>query len=310
MLSERTEGGIVVSTPAKLNLFLEVLGKRPDGYHDLETLMVAVTLEDKLEFQRDESGALTLTCDHPELSCGPDNLVLKAAQRLRRHGGTNRGARIHLTKRIPMQAGLAGGSSDAAATLKGLDELWSLGLSDQRLAEIGAEVGSDVAFFFSPGVAWCTGRGEKVEPIELGRTLDFVLMSPAVGLSTASVFREVEVPETPISGLAIREAVGRGDVEEIGRRLHNRLQEPAERLCPDVRQVREALAAANPAGILMTGSGTTVYALCRDRHDAIRVARMMGAEATGLSLAEGAANPSPAGLAGGKWKLQVVRSCR
>ena len=310
MLSERTADGIVVSTPAKVNLFLEVLGKRPDGYHDLETLMVAVTLEDRLEFQLDESGAMTLTCDRPELSCGPDNLVLKAAERLRRHSGTIQGARIHLSKRIPMQAGLAGGSSDAAATLKGLNDLWNLGLSDQRLAEIGAEVGSDVAFFFSPGVAWCTGRGEQVEPIELGRTLDFVLVSPAVGLSTARVFREVRVPGTPISGSAIRQAAARGDVEEIGRRLHNRLQEPAEKLCPEVREIREALAAANPAGVLLTGSGTTVYALCRDRDDAIRVARTMGAEATGLSLAEGAASPSPAGLAGGKWKLQVVRSCR
>jgi 4-diphosphocytidyl-2-C-methyl-D-erythritol kinase len=310
MLSERIADGLVISTPAKVNLFLEVLGKRPDGYHDLETLMVAVTLEDELEFQSDQSGALTLSCDRPELSCGPENLVLKAAERLRRHTGSKLGARIRLTKRIPMQAGLAGGSSDAAATLRGLNELWDLGLSDQRLAEIGAEIGSDVPFFFSPGVAWCTGRGEKVEPIPLGRDLDFVLASPAVGLSTASVFREVEVPQQAVSGAAIREAVRRGDVEEVGRRLHNRLQQPAERLCPQVREVREALAAANPAGVLMTGSGTTVYGLCRDRNDAIRVARTMSAEATGLSLPDGAANPSPAGLAGGKWKLHVVRSCR
>ncbi len=310
MLCERTADGFVVSTPAKVNLFLEILGKRPDGYHDLETLMVAVSLEDELELCRDDSGSLTLTCDHPELSCGPGNLVLRAAQRLRQHSGAKLGARIHLTKRIPMQAGLAGGSSDAAATLKGLNQLWNMRLPDQHLAEIGGEVGSDVPFFFSPGAAWCTGRGEKVEPIGLGRPLDLVLVSPAVGLSTATVFREVVVPNAPISGSAIREAVERGDVEEIGQRLHNRLQSPAEKLCPEVREIREALAAAKPAGILMTGSGTTVYGLCRDRDDAIRVARTMGAEATGLSLPEGAANPSPAALAGGKWKLHVVRSCR
>jgi 4-diphosphocytidyl-2-C-methyl-D-erythritol kinase len=209
-----------------------------------------------------------------------------------------------------MQAGLAGGSSDAAAALKGLNRLWDLRLTDHRLAEIGAEVGSDVPFFFSPGAAWCTGRGETVEPIRLGRTLDFVLVSPAVGLSTAQVFREVVAPNTPISGSAICEAVERGEVEEIGRRLHNRLQTPAEKLCPEIREIREVLAAANPAGVLMTGSGTTVYGLCRDRDDAIRVARTMGAEATGLSLSDKAANPSPAALAGGKWKLHVVRSCR
>ncbi len=308
MMSERSAGALVVSTPAKVNLFLEVLRKRPDGYHDLETLMVAVTLEDELEFERDISGALSLTCDNPDLSCGPENLVLKAAERLRQHTGCRDGATIRLAKRIPMQAGLAGGSSDAAATLKGLNRLWQLGLPNERLAEIGAEVGSDVPFFFSPGAAWCTGRGEKVEAVSLGRTLDFVLVSPAVGLSTASVFREVSVPKQPVSGAAIREAVS--DVEALGRLLHNRLQEPAEKLCPEVQKVRDALAAAKPAGVLMTGSGTTVYALCRDRDDAVRVARTMGAEATDSSPPDGATGPSPAGLAGGKWKLHVVRSCQ
>src|SRR5439155_2148134 len=108
---------------------------------------------------------------------GPGNLVLCAANSLKRHAKYAGGAAIHLAKRIPMQAGLAGGSSDAAATLKGLNRLWSLGLPDVELARLGAEVGSDVAFFFAPGAAWCTGRGEKVEPVTLGRTLDFVLAS-------------------------------------------------------------------------------------------------------------------------------------
>src|SRR5262245_8635037 len=173
MPSERDSQSLSLLAPAKVNLFLEVLGKRPDGYHDLETLMVAIDLCDRLEFRPDDSGAVTLTCDDPGLTCGPANLVLKAADRLRRHTNHSGGARIHLAKRIPMQAGLGGGSSDAATTLKGLTRLWSLGLPDSELAKIGAEVGSDVAFFFSPGAAWCTGRGEKVEPVTLGRTLEF-----------------------------------------------------------------------------------------------------------------------------------------
>ena len=132
---------LVLLAPAKVNLFLEVLAKRPDGYHDLETLMVAVDLFDRLEFAPDDSGALTLTCDDPGLTCGPENLVLKAAEKLRRHANHPGGARIHLEKRIPMQAGLAGGSSDAAASLKGLNTLWGLGLPDPELARLGAEVG-------------------------------------------------------------------------------------------------------------------------------------------------------------------------
>jgi 4-diphosphocytidyl-2-C-methyl-D-erythritol kinase len=310
MMSERSAGALAVSAPAKVNMHLEVLGKRPDGYHDLETLMVAVTLEDELELERDNSGVLSLSCDNPDLSCGPDNLVLKAAEHLRQHTGCRNGATIRLVKRIPMQAGLAGGSSDAAATLKGLNRLWQLGLRNERLAEIGAEVGSDVPFFFSPGAAWCTGRGEKVEAVSLGQELDFVLVSPGAGLSTARVFREVSVPKQPVSGDAIRDAVKQGDVEAIGRLLHNRLQEPAKKLCPEVQKVRDALAAAKPAGVLMTGSGTTMFGLCRDRNDAMRVARTMGAEATGSSLPDGEANPSPAGSSGGKWQIRIVRSCQ
>src|SRR5262249_968079 len=175
MTRERRPASLATQAPAKVNLFLEVLGKRPDGYHDLEPLMVAVDVTDTLEFWPDESGALTLTCDAPGLTTGPDNLVLRAAESLKRQVNHRGGAAIHLAKRIPIQAGLAGGSSDAATTLKALNRLWNLGLTDTELARVGAEIGSDVAFFFASGAAWCTGRGEKVEPITLGRPLDFVL---------------------------------------------------------------------------------------------------------------------------------------
>src|SRR5438067_3423529 len=163
MSRDRVTDALVVETPAKVNLHLEILARRPDGYHDLETLLVAVSLYDTLEFRPDRSGALTLTCNRPDLSCGPDNLVLKAAAALRRHSGYSGGAAIHLTKVIPMQAGLAGGSSDAAATLSGLNRLWNLGLEKDELARLGAEIGSDVPFFFAAPAAWCTVRGEIVE---------------------------------------------------------------------------------------------------------------------------------------------------
>jgi 4-diphosphocytidyl-2-C-methyl-D-erythritol kinase len=306
MTSERNTEAFAVQAPAKVNLFLEVLAKRPDGYHDLETLLVAVDLYDSLEFHAEATGALSLSCDDPGLSCGPDNLVLRAATKLRQHTGCSQGARIHLRKRIPMQAGLAGGSSDAAATLSALNRLWYLGLSRDELLRIGAELGSDVNFFFAAPAAWCTGRGERVERQTLGRTLDFVLAHPGVGLSTAQVFREVRVPEHPLSGAAIREAVGRGDVEEVGRLLHNRLQEPAEALCPAVRVLRNELEAAGPARCLMTGSGSSVFALCRDRPEALRVASRLDAVVPNLS---GTESPTPAGVPGGRWKLHVVRSC-
>ena len=152
---------VVVAAPAKLNLFLEVLRKRPDGYHDLESLMVAVDLFDTLEVRADPAGTISLECDPPGLPTGPENLVVKAARVLRdRVKRPELGAAIRLTKRVPTQAGLAGGSSDAALTLLALNEIWKLALTRDELAAIGAAIGSDVAFFLSPPAGWCTGRGK------------------------------------------------------------------------------------------------------------------------------------------------------
>src|SRR5205807_9808037 len=136
------------------------LHKRPDGYHEIATLMVAIRLMDTLVFK--EEPDLRLGCNRPDLSTGPDNLIMRAAKLLRERTGCTRGAHIHLVKRIPMAAGLAGGSTDAAAALWGLSRLWGLRMSTGELAKLGAELGSDVPFFFHTPAAWCTGRGEKV----------------------------------------------------------------------------------------------------------------------------------------------------
>lgn len=266
-------GGLVLAAPAKLNLFLEVLGKRPDGYHALETLMVAVDLFDTLELRLLERGAIELECDPPGLPTGPENLVYKAAERLRQ--SVNRpelGAAIRLTKRIPAQAGMAGGSSDAATTLDGLNAVWNLGLSLPELARVAAEVGSDVAFFLQPPAAWCTGRGEIVEPERGGRAFDFVVVNPPVGVSTAAAFRALRVDATPRSGEPCREAFRAGDADGLGRSLFNRLQGPAFGLAPLVEVVYRRLAGLNPAGCLMSGSGSAVFAVCRDRAEAVALA--------------------------------------
>jgi 4-diphosphocytidyl-2-C-methyl-D-erythritol kinase len=301
MLSERCADAVVVWAPAKVNLFLEVLAKRADGYHEINTLMVTVSLYDTLEFKEEASGDIRLHSDHPNLSTGPDNLVCRAAELLRQRCGVRRGARIGLTKRIPLAAGLAGGSSDAAATLAGLNRLWGLGLADGELAALGADLGSDVPFFFSAPAAWCTGRGEQVTAVHLGRPLDVVLACPPAGLSTADVYRNVTVPERPETGADLLAAVAAGDVQAAGRRLHNRLQAAAEGLCPDVAHLRGRLAALGPAGQLMSGSGTSVFALCRDRAEALRVAG-------GLEGGRGDGG-TPGRPAGEGLRLFIVRSC-
>ena len=130
---------------------------------------------------------------------------------------------------------------------------------------MGARLGSDVPFFFGGTAAWCTGRGEMVAPLDCKKTLDLVLLCPPFGLSTRDVYREVTVPAQPASGEDIRGAVGEGNIEGIGRALFNRLEEPARRLCPELIRFRDRLAEQKPAGVLMSGSGSTWFALCRSR---------------------------------------------
>jgi 4-diphosphocytidyl-2-C-methyl-D-erythritol kinase len=275
MLSERHAGAIVIRAPAKLNLYLEVLHRRPDGYHAIDTLMVGVSLYDRLTFQEEKSRKIVLDSDHPTLSTGPDNLICRAATLLQQRTGYQHGARIRLRKRIPLAAGLAGGSTDAAAALLGLNRLWRTGWTAPELAALGAELGSDVPFFFYTPAAWCTGRGEQVEPLPLGRRLWFVLACPPVGLATADVYRCLVPPASPRSGADIRQAVTAGDVEAIGQALWNRLEEAAFTLCPAVARLRERLQRLQPAGQLMSGSGSSVFALCRDQEEASRIAHQL-----------------------------------
>jgi len=260
-----------VRTPAKVNLFLEVLGRRADGYHEVATLLLAIDLFDELDFRPAPTGDLSLTCDVPELLTGPENLVLTAARRLREETGFAGGATVRLTKRIPWAAGLGGGSSDAAATLAGLNELWKLGLSSAALARIGAEIGSDVPFFLNGPAAWCTGRGEMVTPVAVGRPFDLVLAKPSVGLATADVYRRVRTPANPVDGSAVKDALAAGDVDALGKVLFNRLQEPAFELAPTVADAERRMRSAGAAGVLMSGSGSCLFALCRSPEEARRV---------------------------------------
>ena len=179
---------------------------------------------------------------------------------------------MRLVKRIPMAAGLAGGSTDAAATLLGLNRLWQLEQTTSDLARLAAELGSDVPFFFHAPAAWCTGRGEIVSAVPVVGRLDLVLLCPSFGMPTAQVYRGVAVPPQAQNGEAIRAALSRGDVEEVGRRLLNRLKpEPAARLDARIADYYKRLAALAPAGQLMSGSGSSLFALCRSPSEAERI---------------------------------------
>jgi 4-diphosphocytidyl-2-C-methyl-D-erythritol kinase len=270
---------IVAWAPAKVNLFLEVLAKRPDGYHEIATLMVAVRLFDTLVFR--ESSDLTLHCYDKKLSSGDDNLGLKAAKLLQSRSQTKKGASIRLVKRIPMAAGMAGGSTDAAATLAGLDRLWQVGKSAGELAALSSEIGSDIPFFFRTPAAWCTGRGEVVTAVNLPIPLHFVLLCPSFGMATAAVYKNVVIPPQPVTGNEIKDALAKGDVDLLGRFMHNRLQLAAEKIDGRIGEYLAMLTRLKPAGCMMSGSGSTVFALCRSPEDAQRIAAELKTQTKG-----------------------------
>lgn len=267
-----TGSAVTVRAPAKVNLFLELRGRRADGYHDLETLMVAVDLADSLTVTASDGGELALTCNDPALDSSPANLVCRAAELLRQRTGHGGGSVMRLEKNIPTAAGLGGGSSDAAAALLALNQLWNLGQSRERLAEWAGELGSDVPFFLLGHAAWCTGRGEIVESLAPGGPLHFVLVCPPFGCPTAEVYRRSRVPDRPRDGTAIRRAVASGDAAAVGRELFNRLEAPAAELRPELPGLFDALRRLDPLGVALSGSGSTVFAVARDDSDARRIA--------------------------------------
>jgi len=271
---------LVVHAPAKLNLFLEVLGRRGDGFHELETLMVTVSLHDTLRFTEEPTPAIRLRChgrgDLSEVPSGDDNLVVRAARLLQEHTGTSRGARIDLWKRIPVAAGLAGGSTDAATTLVALDRLWELGLAPEELSSLAARLGSDVAFFVS-GVpaAICRGRGEEIHPVRLPLGLPVVIARPSGGLSTAEVFRHCRVAASPRSVQPLIDTLTGGRIAAASRLLHNSLQPTAEALKPEILQLITHLSHQPLLQPLMTGSGTACFGLCVSHRLARRIVRRL-----------------------------------
>ena len=262
-------GGLILSAPAKINLSLDVLGRRPDGYHALRSVMQTLELHDTLDLQAATS--TTFTCNAPALS-GDDNLVVRAARLLQATPGNTEGVAMTLTKRIPVDAGLGGGSSDAATALLGLNRLWKLGLARDRLATLGAELGSDVPFFFHAPSALVTGSGETVEALPPLPPAFVVLHRPPHGVSTARVFGALP-PDAYGEGSAtarLLAAVREGRPLEKWP-LSNGLQETVCRLYPEVAAALERLRRAGAPAPLMTGSGSTVYALFSRQAEARQV---------------------------------------
>lgn len=299
MQVRRGRDRIEVKAPAKINLLFEVLGRRVDGFHEIETLMVPISLYDTLTATDDPSGRVQLSAEWAagdvargrwvasagrpaddqtgDLPQGEQNICVLAVRLLAEKAAVSHGLQMTLVKRIPSAAGLGGGSSDAAAALVGANRAWNLGWSTERLAVVAAELGSDVPFFLAEGAAICRGRGEKVERTGNLGNLNLVVVRPPAGLSTASVYRECRPGERLQTAEAAVRAFRVGELAAIGKVAPNRLLEPARRLSPWIDRTLDRLKAEGCAMVGMSGSGTSCFALCRSRREAVRVSRRLAA---------------------------------
>ena len=252
---------LTIQAYAKLNLTLEVLGRRPDGYHETASIMQTLDLADTISIE--PSDALAVTCSDTNLD-GDANLAWQAADLLRRETGVDAGARIAIQKRIPVAAGLGGGSSDAAATLNGLNELWSLGLSKDRLRAIAAKLGSDAPFLIEGGTAIALGRGERVRHLPTPPNLPwFVLAFPKLELpdKTASMYRAITPRDFTRGGLTRKlEARIRGGGDAPPQLLFNAFDSVARSAAPNIERCWSDIHVAGAREIHVAGSGPSIYA--------------------------------------------------
>jgi 4-diphosphocytidyl-2-C-methyl-D-erythritol kinase len=291
-----------IRAPAKLNLFLDVLGRRGDGFHDLETLMVPVRLADQVsltptlssgEIYLDVRTAWPICSSNPMpvVSTGSDNLVVKSLKLFQERSGCQLGARVELVKRIPLAAGLGGGSSDAAAALRLANRAWRVNWAHDRLNELAAELGSDVPFFLSHGAAICRGRGERVERLPPLPPLYFVIVKPSVALGAGDVYNALDSIAEQKPSLArgqlnrlIANLYLRG-WHDLGMWMHNRLQAAASLLSPCVEKLRRVFAEFDFVAHQLTGSGSAYFGVCRHASHARRLASILRTRQLGLVYA-------------------------
>lgn len=278
---------LTIRARAKVNLGLEVLGRRPDGYHELLTCLSAIDLADRVTLQATGEG-IEVACDAPGVPTSSDNLAWRAADALRRAVATGAGVRIAIAKAIPVAAGLGGGSADAAAVLVGLNRLWGAGLSRARLHALAVTLGMDVPFFLGEGPVLAAGRGERLRPVRAGRPVPLVVVNPGFPLATREVYGRIE-PEDMSRGTRVRALVRAlpGGPRAIAPRLVNALEAAAARLWPGLGGVKAALLEAGALGAVMSGSGPTVI---------------------GIARSPAAARAIAGALAGRPWRLWVTRT--
>ncbi len=295
------EYSLTLRSPAKLNLYLKVINKRPDGFHNIQTLFERINLFDEVRFHANKTGKIRIICDHPHVPTGPKNLVYQAAEILRKNCGITKGVTIKIKKCIPVAAGLGGGSSNAATVLLGLNQIWDINLSKKQLLSYAARIGSDVSFFlYDCSWALGTGRGERIKKLDINTQLWHILVVPRVKVYTRKVYANVKIegraytqgcsdntmtpvratgntPETEKMNILTKKDQGvsilirslkKYNFSEIDRRLTNDLEKETTLLCPKLIQLKTCLKAMETFGVMVSGSGPSVFGITKTEEGA------------------------------------------
>lgn len=258
--------------PAKINLSLDVLRKRDDGYHDVEMIMTTIDLADRIEMYPIMQDRIVISMESRYVPNDERNLAYKAAAAFIRKYGLVSGVHINIEKNIPVSAGLGGGSTDAAAVLRGLNRLWSLGIPLGELADLGASIGSDVPFCVYGNTGIATGRGEKIEQLASPPACWVILAKPDIGVSTRTIFERVNTaginhPNTE----EIIHSLSNKDFRNLCANIGNALEDVTLTMYPEVRHIKNIMQQTGAPGVLMSGSGPTIYGLVENQSKAKRI---------------------------------------
>lgn len=270
---------LTLRSPAKLNLTLKVINKREDGYHNLVTLFERVDLCDEITFINNSTGRIRITCDHPHVPLGPQNLVYKVARMLKDDFALGVGVDIRIKKRIPVAAGLAGGSSNAATAILALNKIWALGLTDEEMAGYARNIGSDVAFFlYNCSWALGTGRGDVIKKLNFPLKLRHILIVPRIKMYSAEVFGALQQSRQKVKNLKLTKkdddvnilirSLRNNDLRRAGQLLFNDLELPIVFLRPQLAKLKGQLQALNPCGAHFSGSGPAIFGLTESKNQA------------------------------------------
>lgn len=259
---------IKISSYGKINLALDVKNKREDGYHNIRTIMQEISLKDDLTIIDNDSENLTIESNNREIPLGEENLVYKAWEELKKVSGVNKGAHVHIYKRIPVAAGLAGGSSNAAAMLKGLNELWELNYSLEKLEDIGKIIGADIPFCLRGGTLLGSGIGNLFEEIGSFEDVHVLLINPNIPMDTKYVYEKLELENGKNFNMdLILQGVRKKDLLGVSKNLYNALEDVVTGEVKEIEEIKRELIKNKSLAALMSGSGTTVFGLFKNEED-------------------------------------------